>query len=87
MSQVDLAAEEVEQLVSTLRYDGVIERCASATPGVREQTYRLARAAEAPTNHYTDMPCSSCPVFVECGEGGVISPETCVYMDEWLTMF
>ena len=32
----------------------------------------------------TSVPCGVCPVFDECKPGGLISPETCVYMEEWL---
>jgi RNA polymerase Rpc34 subunit len=32
----------------------------------------------------TITPCGSCPVISQCVPGGLISPETCVYMSHWL---
>lgn len=32
----------------------------------------------------THTPCGVCPVFKNCEPGGVVSPETCEYMDAWL---
>lgn len=36
------------------------------------------------TTALTSVPCGTCPVFSECHDGGVISPQTCVYYDKWL---
>lgn len=33
---------------------------------------------------FTAVPCGVCPVFGECSPGGLVSPETCEYMQEWL---
>lgn len=35
-------------------------------------------------NGFTQAPCGRCPVFRNCQPGGIVSPETCVYLDEWL---
>ncbi|KAF2435233.1 RNA polymerase Rpc34 [Tothia fuscella] len=37
-----------------------------------------------PGNGLTQTPCGRCPVFKECRPGGIVSPQTCVYMEEWL---
>jgi DNA-directed RNA polymerase III subunit RPC6 len=37
-----------------------------------------------PGNGLTQSPCGRCPVFKQCRPGGVVSPETCVYLDDWL---
>jgi DNA-directed RNA polymerase III subunit RPC6 len=37
-----------------------------------------------PGNGLTQSPCGRCPVFKQCRPGGAVSPETCVYMDDWL---
>ena len=31
-----------------------------------------------------DAPCGSCPVFNDCTENGPISPNTCIYFQNWL---
>mmetsp|Transcript_20969 Transcript_20969/g.54567 ORF Transcript_20969/g.54567 Transcript_20969/m.54567 type:complete len:343 (+) Transcript_20969:359-1387(+) len=28
-------------------------------------------------------PCGVCPVFARCTDGGIVSPQTCVYFDNW----
>lgn len=38
-----------------------------------------------PGDGFTQTPCSRCPVFSSCRPGGLVSPETCVYMEEWLS--
>ena len=45
--------------------------------------YRVARQVTI-ENHLTDIPCGVCPVISQCCEGGIISPITCKYMNEWL---
>ena len=36
------------------------------------------------TTAFTSVPCGVCPVFNECREGGVVSPQTCAYFDKWV---
>jgi DNA-directed RNA polymerase III subunit RPC6 len=38
-----------------------------------------------PGDDFTQTPCSRCPLFSSCRPGGLVSPETCVYMEEWLS--
>lgn len=44
----------------------------------------LGVAQEPRTNGFSEIPCSSCPVFDICEPGGEVSPATCKYYDEWL---
>ena len=37
-----------------------------------------------PGNGLSQVPCARCPVKAKCKPGGVISPEECKYLDEWL---
>lgn len=89
LSKVDLGVDEVLQIVNTLVYDGKVD----AHESRREQggpypdgTVYYTPAALAIPEHsaLTSVPCGVCPVFNECHEGGVISPQTCVYYAEWL---
>lgn len=42
-------------------------------------------AARVPvTGYLSSVPCGTCPVHHLCTPGGLISPETCVYMSHWL---
>jgi DNA-directed RNA polymerase III subunit RPC6 len=38
------------------------------------------------TSAFTSVPCGVCPVFAECTPGGLVSPEGCEYMKEWLAL-
>jgi hypothetical protein len=48
-------------------------------------TYKISSAIES-SNFLTDVPCGKCPVADRCCVGGVIAPETCSYMRDWLLM-
>lgn len=37
-----------------------------------------------PGNGLSQVPCTRCPVKMKCRPGGVVSPETCKYLDDWL---
>ena len=52
-----------------------------------EDHFRPAVHSIPPTSAFTSVPCGLCPVSSECQEGGVISPQTCVYYDRWLEQF
>jgi DNA-directed RNA polymerase III subunit RPC6 len=38
----------------------------------------------APGNGLTQSPCGRCPVSSDCRVGGIINPDLCVYMTNWL---
>ena len=54
--------------------------------GYADGTVYYTAAALAIPDHsaLTSVPCGVCPVFNECHDGGVISPQTCIYYAEWL---
>jgi hypothetical protein len=45
---------------------------------------RKADTPAAGADYLTSVPCGSCPVSKSCKPGGLVSPETCVYMSHWL---
>jgi DNA-directed RNA polymerase III subunit RPC6 len=47
--------------------------------------YRPASLPIPKTSAFTAVPCGVCPVFQECAPGGLVSPETCQYMQDWLS--
>lgn len=47
---------------------------------VRKSLTHLPAAADL----LTTVPCGTCPVMASCKPGGIVSPETCVYMSHWL---
>eukprot|EP01138_Halocafeteria_seosinensis_P014096 gb/GECG01014394.1/.p1 GENE.gb/GECG01014394.1/~~gb/GECG01014394.1/.p1 ORF type:complete len:475 (+),score=81.58 gb/GECG01014394.1/:1-1425(+) len=95
VSQVKLGEQEVQQILDTLRYDGMIKKRPPRATGNIEFMEEIGevpddkavyKVAQTPTSHeyVTEMPCGVCPVFNECVPGGDISPELCIYMDKWL---
>ncbi|XP_052765997.1 DNA-directed RNA polymerase III subunit RPC6-like [Mya arenaria] len=87
ISKVQLSVEDIETILDTLIYDGKCERSIVAGAGEGDQT-RLYRSVKPliQSTGLMRMPCGSCPVIKNCHEGGVVSPTTCVYMKEWLTL-
>ncbi|XP_004363278.1 polymerase III polypeptide F [Capsaspora owczarzaki ATCC 30864] len=49
-------------------------------PGLQLFAWKELRLPPTPM---ATVPCGVCPVFQLCEDGGIISPETCQYMDEW----
>ena len=47
--------------------------------------YRPASLPIPESSAFTAVPCGVCPVFQECAPGGLVSPETCQYMQDWLS--
>ena len=37
-----------------------------------------------PGDGLSQMPCGRCPVADDCRIGGVVNPDDCVYLKEWL---
>ena len=92
ISNVELAEEEVGQIVKTLLFDGKLEEISASvtasfqlkgSSGDFGPRYKVG-AAVSSLNYLTDVPCGVCPVVDQCSEGAVISPSTCTYMTKWL---
>lgn len=88
ISKVELSPDECDLVLQTLVYDGKLEEVVTL-PSVSScdgsKVYKISRPIHPPT-YFTDVPCGVCPVFDKCEEGGLISPETCLYMTQWLDM-
>jgi DNA-directed RNA polymerase III subunit RPC6 len=90
-----ITVEDLEMILNMLVYDGRLEEVRNAAMGgagmaggaarVGLVKYRVAKRFNPP-NHLTEMPCGVCPVVGQCREGGVISPTTCAYMNDWLAL-
>eukprot|EP00605_Chrysophyceae_sp_TOSAG23-4_P002381 GSChrysophyteH1.ASY1.ANO1.2635.1 assembled CDS len=86
-----ITVEELEMVLNMLVYDGRLEEVRNAAIGTAASSchgvvkYRIAKKITVP-NHLTEMPCGVCPVIAQCREGGVVSPSTCVYMNDWLSL-
>lgn len=81
LSNEELSHSDIKSLMNTMLYDTVIELCEGKGDG--HEYFRHVQPTPA-VNHLASIPCGSCPVFHDCVPGGVISPQTCVYMGDWL---
>ena len=76
-ASADLRDEDIQSIINTLIYDDKIEE-------LGPQTYRVCDWENAiKASVLTQTPCGTCPVFSECREGSIISPEKCIYFLQW----
>jgi DNA-directed RNA polymerase III subunit RPC6 len=84
VSTVELSLEDVEILLSTLVYDGRLEKFDDPRPGqLGTILYKPTRVTHNAFSVAT-VPCGICPVAMECHEDGPINPTNCIYLSEWL---
>ena len=90
----ELSDDELGHAVDSLVYTSKLEVVEPAILRVRgmgyvkEKMYTKAKdVAMEGIQHFTSSPCGVCPVADHCRIGATISPETCEYMDEWLSKF
>ncbi|KAG0651389.1 putative DNA-directed RNA polymerase III subunit rpc6 [Hyphodiscus hymeniophilus] len=83
-----LSAEEIQQLLDLLVYDGKIERLVSGGDAFAYKAVRKTFLDEDDQldSVLTEAPCGRCPVFDLCEEGGPVGPANCEYFNEWLKL-
>ncbi|CAI5949356.1 unnamed protein product, partial [Closterium sp. NIES-64] len=86
----DLRMEDFRQVISTLVFDRELDVFISTGSGkdsrfpVGAEVYRPSRSRAPESSAFTNIPCGVCPVINECSDGGIISPQTCVYFQQYL---
>ncbi|XP_022121326.1 probable DNA-directed RNA polymerase III subunit RPC6 [Pieris rapae] len=80
ISKVKLEVEDVVTILNTLIYDGKAEST------VYPDGSRVYRAIESliPPPGLVQVPCGICPLIHKCSSIGLITPQDCKYMTEWL---
>lgn len=48
-----------------------------------KEAIRAREIEEIGLGGFSEVPCSSCPVFDICGDGGPVNVKSCVYFDDW----
>jgi len=90
ISKVKLSVEDIEMILETLIYDGKVEKsviaCAESTSVSGQMNIYRSVEPLVPVSPIMHTPCGICPVFDSCHPGGAISPQTCIYMKEWLDL-
>ncbi|KAI1295569.1 DNA-directed RNA polymerase III subunit RPC6 [Halotydeus destructor] len=86
ISNVNLSVEDIESILETTIYDGLVEKSSTIVKVGGEHksinTYRSVEPA-LKTTGLVSMPCGVCPVLKDCHVGGIISPTNCIYFNEW----
>jgi DNA-directed RNA polymerase III subunit RPC6 len=80
-SGIDLQLEDMQNVINTLIYDGLIERV-ETMDDVKYKPKNIDQ--ESTYNAYSDIPCSTCPVFSKCSEDSDINPKVCPYLQQWM---
>ncbi|KAM3955031.1 DNA-directed RNA polymerase III subunit RPC6-like [Aphomia sociella] len=80
ISNVTLEVEDVITILNTLVYDG------KAESSVYPDGSKVYRAIEPllPPPGLVQVPCGICPLIHKCCSTGLITPQDCTYMNEWL---
>ncbi|CAD0203934.1 unnamed protein product [Chrysodeixis includens] len=80
ISKVQLDVEDVITILNTLVYDG------KAESSVYPDGSKVYRAIEPliPAPGLVQVPCGVCPLIHKCASTGLITPQDCNYMKEWL---
>lgn len=87
IATVLLTVGEIELILDTLIYDGKIEKVTVASMmkenGTKSNLYRSIKSIiiSAPI---VRTPCGICPIFNDCHDDGLITPSTCIYLNNWL---
>jgi DNA-directed RNA polymerase III subunit RPC6 len=88
IATVSLTVQDIESILYTLICDGKIEKQTAATManndnGTKQNFYRSVKTM-LDSSPVVRNPCGICPVFKDCHEDGLITPETCIYLNKWL---
>lgn len=78
--QVELDVEDVITILNTLVYDG------KAESSVYPDGSKVYRSIDPliPAPGLVQVPCGVCPLIDKCESTGLVTPQDCTYMKEWL---
>lgn len=98
VSKVSLSEEDFHKIIDKLRYENEIEEFIDPnammesttvdsepvhSTKIRSTRWKVVNKVSC-EQFLTRSVCGVCPVSDKCCIGGVISPTTCIYMDDWL---
>lgn len=86
-SSVNMTEKDITCLLNNMVYDGTIEEATPSSELGQKATVRYKKAKNFKAEeHLSMLPCGICPVASQCHEDGEISPATCLYLPEWVTI-
>ena len=78
--QTEIDEEDVKNYLEVKVYDNMLMK----TKGSGVKKYYFMPKKKKRRQHLMSTPCGPCTVREMCTSGGVISPEGCMYLKEWL---
>lgn len=80
ISKVQLDVEDVITILNTLVYDG------KAESNIYPDGSKVYRSIDSliPAPGLAQVPCGICPLIHKCSTTGLVTPQDCIYMTEWL---
>ncbi|KAJ0977444.1 hypothetical protein J5N97_012918 [Dioscorea zingiberensis] len=82
---------QIDDILQSLKVDGVVDELRSSGIGdfsrvpVGKVCYKIVADKKQPlVGAMASIPCGVCPRITECTPDGIISPDTCVYYQNWL---
>lgn len=90
ISKVTLSIQDIETILDTIIFDGKAEMIvvsdtssSSSSKDGQKKLYRSIKPLVSVPG-LQRVPCGVCPVVRNCCPGGIVSPQTCIYLKEWL---
>ncbi len=81
--RIEVSSREGSRICLRLEKWGLIRRERFLNEG--RWTYKIfSTKAPLRLDSILGAPCITCPYFYQCAPGGEISPEKCVWLDEWV---
>lgn len=77
-----LTPEDIRKLMLLMLHDAQVEMADPLDDGT--ECFSVAKSFPVALGH-VNQPCCLCPVAKDCKPDGPISPQSCVYMEDWLS--
>ena len=95
ISKVTLSVTDIETILDTIIFDGKAEMIlvsdsstgistTEITEGIAQKKLYRSIKPLVSVPGLMRVPCGVCPVVRNCCPGGTVSPQTCIYLKEWL---
>jgi DNA-directed RNA polymerase III subunit RPC6 len=84
IKDLTLKETDMEQLLDMMVLDGRLERMGPVAYRTVKGAKKFDEDTSGSWNGFVDAPCGLCPVFEQCGDGGIINARSCAYFAQWL---
>lgn len=88
ISKIPLSVEEIEMILETIVFDGLIEKSTVQKAAEDEEASEFCYRAKHQLVGSAGLmrtPCGQCQYVHECRPNSVINPQVCLYMEQWFS--